>query len=106
MKQILLDFWHFIKRPKDEQYSGNAKAYKWKVFFTLFGFNAFFSLFFFGMVYLIYLFFPLDHKLDDLDFSPIVMFIFAVIAQPFLEEVVFRLGLRRKGFLTKVFTQE
>lgn len=106
MKQILLDFWHFIKKPKDEQYSGNAKAYKWKVFFTLFGFNVFFSIVFLVMLYVIEHFFPLKRKIYDLDLPAIVMFVFAVIVQPFLEEVVFRLGLRRKGFLTKVFTQE
>lgn len=33
MKQILLDFWAFIKDPKDEQYKGEDKIYKWKVFF-------------------------------------------------------------------------
>ncbi|MBA5792230.1 CPBP family intramembrane metalloprotease [Flavobacterium sp. xlx-214] len=106
MKNILLDFWHFIKKPKDEQYSGTDKKYKWKVLFTLLGFNILFTIPFSGLVLFINEFYPLKHKFDDLDYNPITLFLIAVITQPFLEEVVFRLGLRRKGFLMDLFSEE
>jgi len=70
MKAILLDFWNFIKKPKDEQYSGNEKHYKWKVFFALFVFNILFTVVFSGLVLFINEFYPLEHKFDDLDYNP------------------------------------
>ena len=106
MKQILFDFWDFIKKPKDFQYSGNNKSYKWKVFFSLFIFNILFSILFSGLVLIINELRPLEHKFSDLDLNPIILFLTTVLTVPFLEEVVFRLGLRRKGILKNLFSEE
>ena len=106
MKQIILDFWNFIKNPKDEQYVGGTKAYKWNVFFTLFIFNIFFSLFSIGLAYLIDNLYPLEHKFEDLDYNPIVTILLIGFLVPFIEEVFFRLILRRKGILKNIFTLE
>lgn len=106
MKHILIDFWNFIKKPKDEQYLGSDKTYKWKVFFTLFIFNIFFSLLCIGLSLIVDKIYPLEHKLEDLNYSPIVTILMIALFVPFIEEVFFRLGLRRKGILKKLFTQE
>jgi len=106
MKRILLDFWNFVKKPKDIQYSGNEKAYKWKVFFTLIIFNLLFTIIYMGTFSLLEKFYPLEHKLDDLDYSPIVTILLIAIIVPFIEEVFFRLILRRKGLLKSIFTVE
>lgn len=105
MKQIILDFWNFIKNPKDEQYVGGTKAYKWNVFFTLFIFNIFFSLFSIGLAYLIDNLYPLEHKFEDLDYNPIVTILLIGFLVPFIEEVIFRLVLRRKGIMKNIFSE-
>ncbi|KAA5534062.1 CPBP family intramembrane glutamic endopeptidase [Paenimyroides baculatum] len=106
MKQIITDFFSFIKKPKDFQYSGIDKTYKWKVFFTLFIFNICFTIISVGIISVIEEFYPLDHKLDELDLSPLLMLLVVSILIPFIEEVIFRLGLRRKGILKRLFTVE
>lgn len=106
MKNILLDFLSFIKKPKDLQYTGNEKAYKWKVFFTLFIFNIFFSLLCIGLSLIVDKIYPLEHKLEDLDFGPIATIFIVALFVPFIEEVIFRLGLRRKGILKKIFSED
>lgn len=106
MKQIITDFFSFIRKPKDFQYSRNDKYYKWKVFFTLFAFNVVFTILYTVLNFLIKKIFPLEHKLGDLDLSPIVLILVVSFLIPFFEEVVFRLALRRKGILKKIFTQE
>lgn len=106
MKQIITDFFSFIKKPKDVQYSGNDQAYKWKVFFTLIGFNLLFSIIYMGVFSLLEKIYPLEHKLDDLDYSPILTILLIAIIVPFIEEVFFRLILRRKGILKSLFTVE
>lgn len=106
MKQIITDFFSFIKKPKDIQYSGNNKAYKWKVFFMLIGFNLLFSIIYTGAFSLLEKLYPLNHKLDDLNYSPIVTILLIVLIVPFIEEVFFRLILRRKGILKNIFTLE
>jgi len=106
MKQIITDFFSFIKKPKDFQYSGNDKTYKWKVFFTLIGFNLFFTIIYMGAFSLLKKIYPLNHKLDDLNYSPIVTILLIALFVPFIEEVFFRLILRRKGILKNIFTLE
>ena len=106
MKQIITDFFSFIRKPKDFQYTGNDKTYKWKVFFTLFAFNVVFSILYAVLNFLIKKNFPLEHKLEDLNLSPIVLILVVSFLIPFIEEVVFRLVLRRKGILKKIITQE
>src|SRR5690606_29047149 len=96
MKQIVLDFWNFVKKPKDIQYSGNEKAYKWKVFFALFVLNILITIVYLGLSSLISYFYPLEHKLENIDFGPILTFLLLVILIPLIEEIVFRLGLRRE----------
>lgn len=104
MKQIVLDFWHFVKDPSDERYLGNDKKYKWKVFFTLFLFNILFSVIYTGIFSLINHFHPLETRFDDLDLPPILVVIIFPFIIPFLEEVFFRLGLRRKGIIAYMIT--
>lgn len=106
MKQIITDFFSFIRKPKDLQYSGDDKAYKWKVFFTLFIFNIFFSLLCIGLSLIVDKIYPLEHKLEDLNYNPIVTILLIAIIVPFIEEVFFRLILRRKEILKKIFTVE
>lgn len=106
MKQIITDFFSFIKKPKDFQYSGNDKTYKWKVFFTLIGFNLFFTIIYMGAFSLLEKIYLLNHKLDDLNYSPIVTILLIALFVPFIEEVFFRLILRRKGILKNIFTLE
>jgi len=106
MKQIITDFFSFIRKPKDFQYSGNDKTYKWKVFFTLFIFNIFFSLLCIGLSLIVDKIYPLEHKLEDLNYSPIVTILMIALFVPFIEEVFFRLILRRKGILKNIFTLE
>lgn len=106
MKQIILDFFSFIRKPKDIQYSGNDKTYKWKVFLSLFIFNIFFSFLCIGLSLIVDKIYPLDHKLEELDLSPILMFVMISLLVPFIEEVFFRLILRRKGILKNIFTVE
>lgn len=104
MKQILLDFWAFIKQPKDERYSGIDRNYKWKVFFSLFLFNILFSAIYTGIFSLVNYLHPLETKFDDLDLPPILLLLIFPFIIPFLEELVFRLGLRRKGIIAYLFT--
>ena len=106
MKQIITDFFYFIKKPKDVEYFGNDKTYKWKVFFTLFIFNIFFSLLCIGLSLIVDKIYPLEHKLEDLNYSPIVTILMIALFVPFIEEVFFRLILRRKGILKNIFTLE
>src|SRR5690606_16035572 len=106
MKQIVLDFWNFVKKPKDIQYSGNEKAYKWKVLFALFVLNILITIVYLGLSSLISYFYPLEHKLENIDFGPILTFLLLVILIPLIEEIVFRLGLRREGIVKSLFTEE
>src|SRR5690606_22375242 len=106
MKKIITDFFSFIRKPKDFQYSGNDKTYKWRVFFTLFIFNIFFSLLCIGLSLIVDKIYPLEHKLEDLNYSPIVTILMIALFVPFIEEVFFRLILRRKGILKNIFTLE
>ena len=105
MKNILLDFWNFIKKPKDERYLRKDRSYKWKVLFTLFVFNIAFSFLYMGIFTLIEKFYVLEHKLDELNLGPILMFLMVAILVPFFEEFFFRLGLRRKGIIAYIFSE-
>lgn len=106
MKQILFDFWDFIKKPKDFQYSGNNKSYKWKVFLTFFGFELLLLAVYIPLFDLLEKVYTLEHLMDEMYFSVIGTFFILVLFVPFLEEVFFRLGLRRKGFLYNLFSEK
>lgn len=104
MKHILLDFWNFIKNPKDVPYSGNSNSYKWKVFFTLFGFELILLAVYLPSTLLLQEFIDLEESID-LQSSAIGSFFLFVLLIPFVEEVFFRLGLRRKGLFKKLFSE-
>lgn len=105
MKNILLDFWNFIKNPKDERYLGNDNNYKWKVLFHLFVFNIFISIVYVGIFTFLDTYLHLEHKLEEINLAFIPMIFMMAIFIPFIEEVVFRLGLRRKGVVAQIFTE-
>lgn len=106
MKQIITDFFSFIRKPKDFQYSGNDKSYKWKVFFTLFGLKLLFLVIYIPLANLIDQNFNYEHSFDEKNFTLIQTIISIVIAAPIIEEIVFRFGLRRQGFLKRIFSEK
>ncbi len=105
MKQILLDFWNFIKKPKDEQYIG-SETYKWKVFFSLFGLKLLFLIVYIPLVRLVDDNIEYDHAFDEKNHSVINAVLSIVLAAPLIEEVLFRLGLRRQFLLKKLISEQ
>ena len=105
MKQILLDFWQFIKKPKDIPFSGKNKSYKWKVFFTLFVFELILLAVYLPAAALLDKYVVLEQSLD-LSFSAIGSLFSFVLLVPFIEEVIFRLGLRRKYLIEAIFDEK
>ncbi|RRA93862.1 CPBP family intramembrane glutamic endopeptidase [Paenimyroides viscosum] len=102
MKQILLDFWQFIKHPKDlRDSSGN----KWKVFFTLFLAELALLAIYLPVIYLIDKYFAIENA-TELNFNIVLSFLLLILLVPFIEEVFFRLGLRRKGLVEIFFTEQ
>src|SRR5690554_3771313 len=105
MKQILLDFWNFIRKPKDIPYSGGKKTYKWNVFFTLFVLELLLLVVYYPCVILLDKYVPLEQSFD-MSFSAIGTFFLYILTIPFIEEVFFRLGLRRKYVLKSIFSEQ
>jgi len=105
MKQILLDFWNFIRKPKDIPYSGGKKTYKWNVFFTLFVLELLLLVVYYPCVILLDKYVPLEQSFD-ISFSAIGTFFLYILTIPFIEEVFFRLGLRRKYVLKSIFSEQ
>lgn len=105
MKQIVADFISFIRKPKDIPYSGNEKSYKWNVFFTLFALELLLLVVYYPCVILLDKYVPLEQSLDA-TFSAIGTFFLMVLLIPFIEEVFFRLGLRRKYVLKSIFSEQ
>ena len=105
MKQILIDFWQFIKKPKDIPYAGDSKAFKWKVFFSLLFFELILLTVYFPAIILLDKYIVLEQSVD-LTFSLIDTFFLFVLLIPFLEEAVFRLGLRRKYIIEAIFDEK
>lgn len=106
MKQILIDFWQFIKKPKDIPYTGDSKSFKWKVFFSLFVLKIIFACVYLPLVALLLEYYPLDFAFDDTNYSAITTFLLFVLAVPLVEEVIFRLGLRRKYLIETIFDEK
>lgn len=105
MKQILLDFWNFIKRPKDSPYSGGKKTYKWKVFFTLFVAKLLLLVVYLPAAALLDKYVVLEQSID-LSSSAIGSLFLFVLLIPLIEEVIFRLGLRRKYLIEAIFDEK
>ena len=105
MKQIITDFFSFIRKPKDFQYSGNDKSYKWRVFFTLFIAELMLLIVYLPLIYLINEHIPIEDS-TELNLNVIFSFLLLVLFIPFCEEVFFRLGLRRKGLVGIIFSKE
>lgn len=105
MKQILLDFWNFIKRPKDSPYSGGKKTYKWKVFFTLFVAELLLLVVYLPAAALLDKYVVLEQSID-LSSSAIGSLFLFVLLIPLIEEVIFRLGLRRKYLIEAIFDEK
>src|SRR5690606_37901438 len=102
MKQILIDFWQFIKRPKDLR---DSSSNKWKVFFTLFVFELILLAVYLPAAALLDKYVVLEQSLD-LSFSAIGSLFSFVLLVPFIEEVIFRLGLRRKYLIEAIFDEK
>jgi len=105
MKQIITNFFSFIRKPKDFQYSGNDKSYKWKVFFTLFIAELALLVIYLPIFYLIDNYITIEDAFE-LNLNVISSFLLLVLLIPFLEEVFFRLGLRRKGLIEIFFNEQ
>lgn len=102
MKQILLHFWQFIKHPKDFR---DTSSNKWKVFFTLFLAELALLAIYLPVIHLIDKYFAIEDA-TELNFNIILSFLLLVLLVPFIEEVFFRLGLRRKGLVEFFFTEQ
>lgn len=105
MKQIITDFFSFIKKPKDLQYSGNDKAYKWKVFFTLFLAELALLIFYYPIIIWIDKYVALEEAFAD-SYNILMSFFLYVLLIPFFEELFFRYFLRRTGFLKYIFSEK
>lgn len=105
MKNILLDFWSFIKKPKDEQYSGTDKKYKWKVLFTLFACELLLLVFYFPLTSFIEKFVVLEESFDE-NYTIVMSLFLYVLLIPFFEELFFRYFLRRTGIINYIFNEK
>lgn len=105
MKQVILDFFSFIRKPKDAHYTGNDKAYKWKVFFTLFLCELALLIFYYPIMIWIDKYVELEEAFAD-SYNIFTSFFLFVLFVPFLEELFFRYFLRRTGFLKYIFSKK
>lgn len=105
MKQILHDFWNFIKDPRDERYLGNDKKYKWNVLFTLFICELLLLIVHLPFHYLLEKFVIIEGFYDE-SFTLLKSFLLIVIAVPFIEELLFRYFLKRTGIMKYLFSQK
>lgn len=105
MKDILLDFWHFVKHPKDEQYTEEDKNYKWKVFSLLFVLKLFFLIIYVPLANVIDSNFEFDHTFEEKNYKIINVILTIVILAPLFEEILFRLVLRRTKKINKIITE-
>lgn len=101
MKKHLIDFFDFIKNPKDEKSKETDSSYKWKVLFSLLFFEFVFIMFYLPLLSLVNESFEFDEAYD-LDLTLYVQFLLFILLIPFVEELIFRFPLRRRG-LFKVF---
>lgn len=105
MPQILIDFWQFIKKPKDIPYTGDSKSFKWKVFFSLFLFELTLLIVYIPAVVLLDKYIVLERSIDSTSSAIGSLFLFVLLI-PFIEEVIFRLGLRRKYLIEAIFDEK
>lgn len=105
MKQIISDFFSFIRKPKDFQYSGNDKTYKWKVFFTLFICELALLIIYFPITSFVDNYIVLEEAFAD-SYNILTSFFLFVLLIPFIEELFFRYFLRRTGFLKYIFSEK
>src|SRR5690554_493492 len=102
MKQILIDFWQFIKKPQDFP---DTKSNKWKVFFTLFVAELLLLVVYLPAAALLDKYVVLEQSID-LSSSAIGSLFLFVLLIPLIEEVIFRLGLRRKYLIEAIFNEK
>ena len=102
MKQILIDFWQFIKKPQDFP---DTKSNKWKVFFTLFVAKLLLLVVYLPAAALLDKYVVLEQSID-LSSSAIGSLFLFVLLIPLIEEVIFRLGLRRKYLIEAIFDEK
>src|SRR5690554_4427552 len=102
MKQILIDFWQFIKKPQDFP---DTKSNKWKVFFTLFVAKLLLLVVYLPAAALLDKYVVLEQSID-LSSSAIGSLFLFVLLIPLIEEVIFRLGLRRKYLIEAIFNEK
>ena len=105
MKQILHDFWNFIKAPRDIQYTENDKKYKWKVLLTLFVCELLFLIVYLPIYAVVEKFITIEEAFDE-SFDMFTSFFLFVLLVPFLEELVFRYFLRRRGIMSFLFSEK
>ena len=102
MKKHLVEFFEFIKNPKDEKSTETNSSYKWKVLFSLLCAELIFIAVYFPFLYLVNESFEFEEAYD-LDLNMYWQFLLFVLLIPFFEELMFRLPLRRVGLSKMLF---
>ena len=105
-KRVLWDFVSFLKHPKDEQTKESFKR-KLQTIFILLGFEI--CLVYFVLAPLYYLMEPLVSVKEELDYKEdtlLMSAISSIILAPVLEEIGFRLILRRNFPIKYIFSQK
>ena len=105
-KRVLWDFVSFLKHPKDEQTKESFKR-KLQTILILLGFEI--CLVYFVLAPLYYLMEPLVSVKEELDYKEdtlLMSAISSIILAPVLEEIGFRLILRRKFPIKYIFSQK
>ena len=101
IKETLLDFYHFVKNPKDNRINLSFKDRLVFIFSLLLFELIITALFIIPLEYGIEL--VIDVRFDKIDYSETVWIIvlLQVLLIPFIEELIFRYFLRYKGFKTR-----
>lgn len=103
VKQVLREFWNFIKSPNDMQYDMD-RSQKWSFFFKIF---------FIDFIYHLIIILPLLYLIDEIIFikgksyeslTYGLAFFAMVLFAPITEELIFRYHLRYKGWKKKYFS--
>lgn len=94
MKQILLDFWQFIKHPKDLR---DTSSNKWNVFFTLFLAELALLIFYFPIINVVDKYVVLEETFTD-SYNIATSFFLFVLLIPFIEELFVGIFYEEQAF--------
>src|SRR5690606_34091132 len=105
MRKILQHFLEFIKSPSDRKLYATHKHSYIKIFFTLFVCEIALTLTPLPVVMLLDQWVPLVYRMEKYHSSPIKLFFLAVLFVPFLEELIFRYGIKYRNFYRWVISR-